>query len=71
MLKIDDVGLPNLLLGKREYPELIQKSCNPQSILEASESMNLDKYTDNISNKLRDLLVGLSPEESAKEILSL
>ena len=71
MLKIDDVGLPNLLLGKREYPELIQKSCNPQSILEASESMNHDKYTDNISNKLRDLLVGLSPEESAQEILSL
>ena len=71
MLKIDDVGLPNLLLGKREYPELIQKSCNPQSILEASESMNHDKYADNISNKLRDLLVGLSPEESAQEILSL
>ena len=33
--------------------------------------MNHDKYADNISNKLRDLLVGLSPEESAQEILSL
>jgi lipid-A-disaccharide synthase len=71
MLKIDDVGLPNLLLEKREFPELIQKSCNPQSILKAAESMKVNIYTDNISNKLRDLLQGLSPEESAQEILSL
>ncbi len=71
MLKIDDVGLPNLLLGKREFPELIQKSCNPQSILEAAELMNKNQHLDRISNRLRDLLVGLSPEESALEILSL
>ena len=37
----------------------------------AAESINIDKNPDNISNKLRDLLVGLSPEESAQEILSL
>jgi lipid A disaccharide synthetase len=71
MLKIEDVGLPNLLLGKREFPELIQNSCNPLSILEAAELMNKNQHLDSISNKLRDLLVGLSPEESAREILSL
>ena len=71
MLKIEDVGLPNLLLGKREFPELIQNSCNPLSILEAAELMNKNQHLDSISNKLRDLLVGLSPEESAHEILSL
>jgi lipid A disaccharide synthetase len=59
------------LLEKREFPELIQKSCNPQSILEAAELMNKNQYLDSIPNKLRDLLVGLSPEDSALEILSL
>ena len=71
MLKIDDVGLPNLLLGKREYPELIQKSCNPQSILEAAESIKNNNDGENISITLRNLLIGLSPEESAQKILSL
>ena len=71
MLKIEDVGLPNLLLGRREFPELIQNSCNPLSILEAAELMNKNQHLDSISNKLRDLLVGLSPEESAHKILSL
>jgi hypothetical protein len=33
--------------------------------------MNKNQHLDSISNKLRDLLVGLSPEESAREILSL
>ena len=71
MLKIDDVGLPNLLLGKRKFPELIQRSCNAKSILDAAESIKNNNDAENISITLRNLLIGLSPEESAQKILSL
>ena len=71
MLKINDVGLPNLLLGKRKFPELIQRSCNAKSILEAAESIKNNNDSENTSTTLRNLLIGLSPEESAQKILSL
>ena len=35
MLRIDNVGLPNLLLGKRHYIELIQNECNVENLIDA------------------------------------
>ena len=60
-----------ILLGKRNFPELIQRSCNAKSILEAAESIKNNNDGENISITLRNLLIGLSPEESAQKILSL
>ena len=57
MLKIDDVGLPNLLLGSRKFPELIQKKCTPQEILKAIE-YNDFHHLNSLSEQLRTLLIG-------------
>ena len=70
MLKIDDVGLPNLLLGSRKFPELIQKKCNPKTILNALESIN-SKHLNSLSDELRSLLVGSDEIEYIKAILEL
>ena len=70
MLKIDDVGLPNLLLGSRKFPELIQKKCNPKTILNALESIN-SEHLNSLSDELRSLLVGSDEIEYIKAILEL
>ena len=71
MLKTDDVGLPNLLLGSRHFPELIQKKCTAQTILDASKSINTNINIELISKELRNLLIGVSEEECTKAILQL
>ena len=68
MLKVDDVGLPNLLLGSRKFPELIQKNCNAKSILNASKNIN---NMQSMSGQLRELLVGTKEEDYIKQILEL
>ena len=70
MLKIDDVGLPNLLLGSRKFPELIQKKCNPKTIFNALESIN-SEHLNSLSDELRSLLVGSDEIEYIKAILEL
>ena len=39
MLKIRNIGLPNILLDTDYFTELIQKDCNITNILEASEKI--------------------------------
>ena len=68
MLKVDDVGLPNLLLGSRKFPELIQKNCNAKSILSASKNIN---DMQSMSGQLRELLVGTKEEDYIKQVLEL
>ena len=70
MLKIDDVGLPNLLLGSRKFPELIQTECTPQHILKALESVD-DNHLSSLSKNLRSLLVGSEETEYINAILKL
>ena len=70
MLKIDDVGLPNLLLGSRKFPELIQKKCTPQEILKAIESNDFH-HLNSLSEQLRTLLIGSEEIEHTNAILKL
>ena len=70
MLKIDDVGLPNLLLGSRKFPELIQKKCNPKEILMAIESNDFH-HLNSLSEQLRTLLIGSEETEHINAILKL
>ena len=70
MLKIDDVGLPNLLLGSRKFPELIQKKCTPQEILKAIE-YNDFHHLNSLSEQLRTLLIGSEETEHTNAILKL
>ena len=70
MLKIADVGLPNLLLGSRKFPELIQKECTPQQILKAVESID-ENHLNSLSENLRTLLIGSEETEYTNAILKL
>jgi len=39
MLKVKHIGLPNLLLDSRRYPELLQNECTPESIFLEAKSL--------------------------------
>ncbi len=68
MLKVDNVGLPNLLLGRRKFPELIQRNCNPISINVASKAIEDMR---SVSAQLRKLLIGKTEEDCINAILKL
>ena len=68
MLKVDNIGLPNLLLGARKFPELIQRNCNPITINAASKEI---QDMQSISAQLRELLIGKTEEEYINAILKL
>jgi len=72
MLKVDKVGLPNLLLNEDIYIELIQNKFNVKNILKAIEAYK-DKKMDNNKNieNLKNLLKGEGYSKAAKEIVSL
>lgn len=36
---VDNIAMPNLILGKRVYPELLQDQCTPRKIVEALEQI--------------------------------
>ena len=71
MLKVKHVGLPNLLLDSRIYPELIQKDCSADSIFNEAETMQNARSNHNQEIYLRDLLSGIGYEEAAHKITLL
>lgn len=70
MLKIDFVGLPNLLLGKVHFPELIQNRCTSNNILNALEELKNVDHDKTFANLKRGLS-GLGLDDVSKEILDL
>lgn len=38
-VKIKDIGLPNIVAGKRVFPELLQDECNPRKIADEAKKM--------------------------------
>ena len=69
MLKVDNIGLPNLLLGKRYFSELLQNECTKENIYNASRDIFLLKEdSKNIANILKAKLQGVGFENAAKEI---
>jgi lipid-A-disaccharide synthase len=71
MLKIDNVGLPNLLLESRIFPELIQSDCNKQNLMKEAEKMQQGFCFDDYALKLQNLLLGEGFQETAKTIRRL
>ena len=72
MLKIKDIGLPNLLFGKRYYYELLQKDCNKDNILKAAlETTKLDEFNSRNANDLRALLKGKGYSGASRLLSSL
>ena len=72
MLKIDDVGLPNLLPGKRYYMELIQNECNVKNIFDAvRKTEELIPYSSENASLIRDIIKGNGYSEAIKAIKAL
>jgi len=71
MLKIENVGLPNLLLGSRVFPELIQSDCNVQNLMDEAKKMQENNFQDKQAHQLKNHLQGEGFEETAKKIKSL
>ena len=66
------VGLPNLLIGKKVFPELIQDQCKSNQIL--NEITNINHNSNFINYKslsIRGLLKGSGFERVSKQIISL
>ena len=69
MLKVDHIGLPNLLFNKRLFPELLQKNCSAKKILSAANSLSV--RDDSLQMSLIRLLKGKGFDKTSREILSL
>ena len=72
MLKIDSVGLPNLLLGKKYYLELIQNECNVENLIDAVKATeDLIPRSSKYALLIRELLKGNGYSEAIKAIEAL
>ena len=72
MLRIDNVGLPNLLLGKRQYIELIQNECNVENLIDAVKATeDLIPHSSEYASMIRELLKGNGYSEAIKAIEAL
>lgn len=76
LVKLDNIGIVNILLGKTILPELIQHDVTPEKIFsEAKKILTEPEYYDSIKNelkKLRDLLGDQNAaENAAKKIYQL
>ena len=71
MLKTKLVGLPNLLLSREAFPELIQDKCNEENISIALDSLMKSSDLKSVFDELHSHLYGNGFDEAAKEILDL
>ncbi len=72
MLRIDNVGLPNLLLGERHYIELIQNECNVENLIDAVKATeDLIPHSSEYASMIRESLKGNGYSEAIKAIEAL
>ena len=72
MMKIKKIGLPNILLNKSYYRELVQNECNLSNIKKAVKDIaeSVEESEEN-SELLKDLLEGKGFPYTAKQIIAL
>jgi len=75
LVKVSFIALPNLLLGRMVFPELIQREANPFKLAEVAKNMLLDENKEEelifVSRRLKELLPSGAPERVAKIALEL
>jgi len=54
MIQTEIIGLPNLLLSQKFFPELVQKVCTPQNILLETQKLKINKF---ILDQKTDLII--------------
>jgi len=70
LIQTNLIGLPNLILGKEVFPELLQNQCTPNGIFNAftSAKENKDQLALNVAN-VKDLIKGNGMTEGARYLL--
>ena len=72
MMKIKNIGLPNILLKKDYYPELVQGNCNLSNINQAVKDISkLVDESDENAELLKSILRGEGFSNTAEKIISL
>ena len=73
LVKLDNIGIVNILLGKTLLPELIQNDVNPEKIFQEAEKIliNTEKYNSIKTelNKLHEILGNKNAAENAARII--
>lgn len=69
MLKVNNIGLPNLLLGKSYFVELLQNNFTKENIKQAiKDTLVLKESPADIAETLREMLIGVGYSKAAQEI---
>ena len=69
MLKVDNIGLPNLLLDNRYFVELLQNDFNKKNIKNAiKETLLLKENSETIAESLKEMLKGRGYSDAAREL---
>ena len=69
MLKVNNIGLPNLLLGKSYFVELLQNNFTKENIKQAiKDTLLLRESPVDIAETLREMLIGVGYSKAAQEI---
>ncbi|MAR95255.1 MAG: lipid-A-disaccharide synthase [Gammaproteobacteria bacterium] len=72
MMKIKNIGLPNILLNKNYYPELVQRDCKLSNIKSALKRIpKLIAESEKNAELLKNILKGQGFSDTAKKIISL
>ena len=72
MLKVQNIGLPNLLLGDSVFPELVQNECNQKNLLLAADKIfKITPQMNKIQSEIKEKLCGVGFANAAKSIIDL
>lgn len=72
MMKIKNIGLPNILLNKNYYPELVQRDCKLSNLKSALVRVpKLIEESNKNSELLKNILKGQGFSKTAEKIISL
>ena len=69
MIQTEIIGLPNLLLSQKFFPELVQTACTPQNILLETQKLKINKFLlDQKTSLIIKNLKGIGFDSLAKEV---
>ena len=72
MIQTDIIGLPNLLLSEKVFPELVQKACTPKRILLEIQKLKINKLLLNQkTNLIKKNLKGVGFNSLADAVINL
>ena len=71
MLKTKLIGIPNLLLSRMAFPELIQSECSPQNVLDSLNALIASEDINNDLDEIKQHLEGQGFEAAAQAISEL